>query len=191
MKKINISIAGLGNVGSSLVELIEKNNDYFKRKTYLDINILAITAKNQNKKRSFDHTKYKWIDRPLDLLNIKGIKPNILVELMGYEKDISYDLVKTALENSINVVTGNKAMLAKYGKELFKIADENNVMLLFEAAVAGGIPIIKTLKNNIFLNKIKKIYGILNGTTNYILTTMESENKTFDQVLVNFLREIS
>ncbi len=183
MKKINICIAGLGNVGSALVNLIENNIDLVDYKLDLKINILGLSAKNRNKKRIFNTDLYKWFQNPLDLLNIDGTKPDIIVELIGFEKDISYELVKSALSKKINVVTGNKAMLAKYGHELFKIAEDNDVLLLFEAAVAGGIPIIKTLKNNIFLNKIKKISGILNGTTNYILTTMESENKSFEDVL--------
>ncbi len=183
MKKINLSIAGLGNVGSSVVQLIEKNNEFFKNKSNLDINIIGLSAKNKTKKRNFDINNYFWVDNPIDLLNINGTKPNILIELIGYEKDISYDLVKSALNNNINVVTGNKAMLANYGNELFKIAESNNVLLLYEAAVAGGIPIIKTIKNNINLNKIIKVSGILNGTTNYILSTMELENKSFEEVL--------
>ena len=183
MKNINVCIAGLGNVGSTIISLIEKNNKLINFKADLKINILGVSAKNKNKKRIFDINSYRWTDNSLDLLNVDGIKPDIIVELIGYEKDISYDLVKSALKYKINVVTGNKAMLAKYGHELFTLADENNVLLLFEAAVAGGIPIIKTIKNSIFLNKIKKISGILNGTTNYILTTMELENKSFDEVL--------
>ncbi len=183
MKSINICIAGLGNVGSALVELIEKNSEFIKYKSELKINIIGLSAKNKNKKRNFNIGKYFWVDDPMNLLNIKEEKPNVLIELIGYEKDISYELVKSALINKINVITGNKAMLAKHGNELFNIAEENKVLLLFEAAVAGGIPIIKTIKNNIFLNKIKKISGILNGTTNYILTTMESKNKNFEEVL--------
>ena len=150
MDNIDICIAGLGNVGSALVSLIEKNADYIKTKTNFNINILGISAKNKNKKRNFNINKYTWVDEPSNLLNIAHKKPDILIELIGYEKDISYDLVKSALLNNINVVTGNKAMLAKYGEELFKIAETCNVVLLFEAAVAGGIPIIKTIKNNIF-----------------------------------------
>ena len=183
MKNIDISIAGLGNVGSALINIIEKNSKLVKHKLNLDINILGISGKNKNKKRDFLVSKYKWIDEPINLLSIANKKPEILIELMGYEKGISYDLVKSALLKKIHVVTGNKAMLSNYGNELFKIAEENNVLLLFEAAVAGGIPIIKTIKNNIFLNKIIKISGILNGTTNYILTTMEMENKNFEDVL--------
>ena len=183
MKNINLCIAGLGNVGSALVNLIEKNTELVNFKADLNINILGLSAKNKNKKRIFDVNKYRWFQNPLDLLSVDGLVPDILVELIGYEKDISYELVKSAIKNKINVVTGNKAMLAKYGQELFKIAEENKVLLLFEAAVAGGIPVIKTLKNIIFSNKIKKISGILNGTTNYILTTMELENKSFEDVL--------
>ncbi len=183
MNDINIVIAGLGNVGTALVKLIEKNLEYIKNKSKLNINIIGLSAKNKNKEREFNIDNYKWINDPINLLNIDGKQPNILVELIGYEKNISYDLVKTALEQKIHVVTGNKAMLAKYGGELFSIAEKNNVMLLFEAAVAGGIPIIKTVKSNIFLNRINKISGILNGTTNYILTTMEIENKSFEDVL--------
>jgi len=183
MKNFNICIAGLGNVGSSVVNFIENNSEHLKNKSNLNINIIGLSAKNKNKTRSFEIKNYKWVDHPIELLNINNVKPDILIELMGYEKDISYDLVKSALNQAIHVVTGNKAMLALYGQELFKIAEKNQVSLLFEAAVAGGIPIIKTLKNNIFLNKVKKISGILNGTTNYILTTMELQNKSFKQVL--------
>ena len=185
MNNINISIAGLGNVGSALVHLIEKNVELVKRKSEFNINIIGLSAKNKTKKRNFNIKKYFWIDDPMQLLNIKGEKPDVLIELIGYEKDISYELVKNALNQNISVVTGNKAMLAMHGNELFNLAEKNKVFLLFEAAVAGGIPIIKTIKNNIFLNKINKISGILNGTTNYILTTMESENKSFEDVLIN------
>ncbi len=183
MKNLNICIAGLGNVGSAVVSVIEKNSQYIKNKSNLTINIIGLSAKNKDKDRNFNVRDYKWIENPMDLLNINDSKPDILIELIGYEKGLSYELVKTALNQKINVVTGNKAMLAMYGQELFRIADQNQVSLLFEAAVAGGIPIIKTLKNNIFLNKVKKISGILNGTTNYILTTMETQNKSFDDVL--------
>ena len=185
MNNINISIAGLGNVGSALVHLIEKNAELVKNKSDLNINVIGLSAKNKTKKRNFNIEKYFWVDDPMQLLSIRGKRPDVMIELIGYEKDISYELVKSALNQKINVVTGNKAMLAMHGNELFNIAEKNKVLLLFEAAVAGGIPIIKTIKNNIFLNKINKISGILNGTTNYILTTMESEDKSFEDVLID------
>ena len=181
MNKLNICIAGLGNVGSNVVSTIIKNHNLVNSKASLTLNIVGVSAKHRQKKRIFDISKYKWFENPLDLINIKDC--NVLIELIGNEKGISFDLVKKALENKIHVITANKGLLAKNGLELFKIAEKNNVLLLYEAAVAGGIPIIKILKNNIFLNNIKKISGILNGTTNYILTTMDDENLNFDKVL--------
>ena len=183
MNKINICIAGLGNVGTALISLIEKNDNFVKKKANININILGLSAKNKDKKRNFNIEDYKWVDEPKNLLKIGEKKPDIIIELIGYEKGISYDLVKSALLDNINVVTGNKAMLAKYGQELFEIAETKGVLLLFEAAICGGIPVIKTIKNNIFLNKINKISGILNGTTNYILSNMEIKNKSFAEIL--------
>lgn len=181
MKKLNICIAGLGNVGSHLISTINENYNFIKQKTSLSFEIKGISAKNQTKQRIFDISKYKWFEDPLDFTNIENL--DVIIELIGDEKGISFDLVKSALEKKINVVTANKALLAKNGSELFKIAEKNNVRLLYEAAVAGGIPIIKILKNDIFLNKINKISGILNGTTNYILTQMYKDNLSFDEVL--------
>ena len=114
---------------------------------------------------------------------MKNKKCDIFIELIGKEKGLSFDLVKKALENKIHVITANKAMLSKYGNELFKIAEKNNVLLLFEAAIAGGIPIIKVIKQSIFLNRIKKVSGILNGTTNFILSEMETKKLSFKEVL--------
>ena len=181
MKELNICIAGLGNVGSHLISTIEETKTFLNSKISNDIKILGISAKNKKKKRIFNIDNYKWFDNPLDLLSIPNC--NVLIELIGHEKGTSYSLVKTALENKINVITANKALLAINGLELFNIAEKNNVLLLYEAAVAGGVPIIKTIKNNIFLNKFKRISGILNGTTNYILTTMLEKNLSFEEVL--------
>ena len=181
MRKVNICIAGLGNVGSEVVKYLTNNKEYYLKKTNIEFNILAISAKNKSKKRVFDLNKFKWFDDPLDLIKINDC--NILIELIGTEKSISYELVKNALNNKINVITANKALLSKHGDELFEIADKNNTQLLFEAAVAGGIPIIKVLKQSIFLNKIHKISGILNGTTNFILSEMEKKNLDFSQIL--------
>ena len=108
-----------------------------------------------------------------------------VIELIGDEKGSSFDVVKKALKNKIHVITANKALLSNYGNELFKIAENNNVLLLFEAAVAGGIPIIKVIKQSVFLNKINRISGIFNGTTNYILSEMENSNLSFKEVLNN------
>tara|TARA_Y100000590_G_C15725359_1_gene1015031 strand:- start:1337 stop:2641 length:1305 start_codon:yes stop_codon:yes gene_type:complete len=180
MKKIKICIAGLGNIGSTLIESLINNKKFFNDKTSYDFEIIGISAKNINKKRTFNKEKYKWYENPLDLVKIK---PDILVELIGYEKNISYDLIKFAVENKIHVVTANKALLAINGNELFNIAEKNNVLILFEAAVAGGIPIIKSIKQSLLHNKIIKISGILNGTSNFILTEMQKTNIDFNTIL--------
>jgi len=181
MKNINICIAGLGTVGSNVILSLNDNNDYINSKANLSFNILGVSAKNKFKKRICDIKNFTWCENPLDLLNIKDC--NVLIELIGEEKGLSFDLVKQALEKKIHVVTANKALLAMNGSELFKIAEHNNVLLLYEAAVAGGIPIIKSIKNSIYLDKINKISGILNGTTNFILTEMEKFNLDFQEVL--------
>ena len=181
MKNINICIAGLGTVGSNVILSLNENNDYINSKANLSFNILGVSAKNKFKKRICDIKNFTWCENPLDLLNIKDC--NVLIELIGEEKGLSFDLVKQALEKKIHVVTANKALLAMNGSELFKIAEHNNVLLLYEAAVAGGIPIIKSIKNSLYLDKINKISGILNGTTNFILTEMEKFNLDFQEVL--------
>jgi len=181
MKSVNICIAGLGTVGSNVVLSLNENKDYISSKANLSFNILGVSAKNKSKKRLCDVTNFAWFDDPMELLNIAEC--NVLIELIGQEKGLSYDLVKRALEKKIHVVTANKALLAMNGSELFKVAENNNVLLLYEAAVAGGIPIIRSIKNSISLNKINKISGILNGTTNFILTEMEKFNLSFGEVL--------
>ena len=181
MKEIKIIIVGLGTVGSNVIKSIENKSDEIIHKTNIKFNIVGIAAKNKDKKRIIDTSKYQWFDNPLDLL--RSNKCDVLIELIGEEKGLSYDLIKKAITNNINVITANKALLAKHGNELFQLADANNVNILFEAAVAGGIPIIHLLKNSIFLNQIKNISGILNGTTNFILSEMEKNNLNFDQAL--------
>lgn len=183
MNRINIGIAGLGVVGSSVIEHLENSNINSKSNDNIKINITGICSKNKNKKRSFLIDKYNWFDDPIKMLNKNNL--NIYIELMGYEKSISYESIKFSLKNKINVITANKALIANHGNELFNIADTNNVKLLFEASVAGGIPIIKIIKESLFVNNITKISGILNGTTNYILSKMTSENISFDQAFLD------
>jgi len=181
MKTLNICIAGIGTVGSNVILSLINNENFIIKKAGILFKILAISSKNKYKKRIVDTKDFEWCDNPLNLTEIKGC--DVLIELIGEEKGISFELVKKALENKIHVVTANKALLAQNGNELFQIAEKNNVLLLFEAAVGGGIPIIKSIKHSIFLNKIKKISGILNGTTNFILTEMEKNNLHFEEVL--------
>ena len=181
MSKLNIGIAGLGNVGSALVETIEENKNYFFDKADIELNIVGISARTKNKKRNFNISNYTWYDDPREMS--KDDNCNVIVELIGEEKGISYEIIETALKNKKHVVTGNKALIANHGKELFELANIHSLALSYEAAVAGGIPIIKTIKNSISLDRINKISGILNGTTNYILTKMQQDNLSFDEVL--------
>jgi len=180
-KECNIAIAGLGNVGSQVIKSIEDNCIFIKNKSHITFNIVGISAKNKLKQRIININNYQWFDNPENL--ITNLKPDIFIELIGEEKGLSYELVKKALQNKINVITANKALLSKYGNELFHIADTNKVLLLFEGAVAGGLPIVRLLKQSLFLNQINKISGILNGTTNFILTEMENRNLNFNNIL--------
>ena len=181
MNSLKISIAGLGTVGSSLIELIESNKDRIQNRINKKIIISGICAKNKNKKRNFSIDKYQWFDDPINMIN--ETNPDIFIELMGYEKDVSYNSIKLSLEKKINVITANKALIAHYGNELVSISDNNKTNFLFEASVAGAIPIIKSLKSLLFGNKIIKLSGILNGTTNYILTNMSKNKVSFNEAL--------
>ena len=125
-------------------------------------------------------TKIKITDQPETIINAPNV--DILIEVMG-GIDPAYDLVKQAIKRGKHVVTANKALIAKYGDELAYLAEKNNVNLEYEAAVAGGVPIIRSIKEGLIANKINKIYGILNGTTNYILSSMEDKNKNFNEIL--------
>ena len=177
----NIAIIGLGQVGIYLYnELIIKKKE-IEIKTGKKINVVAISAKNKNKKRRFKIDKKIFYTNPFKIF--KENKIDILFECIGQSDGISKKIVEYALINKVNVITPNKALIAKHGDSLTKLAEKNNVNLEFEASVAGGIPILRTIKEGLATNKINKVYGILNGTTNYILSEMENSNETFDKVL--------
>ena len=181
MKKIGIGIIGLGNIGSRLYkEIISKKND-IGLKTNTNINIVAISAKNINKKRSFKVKKKIFSKNPLDVA--KNPKVNIVIELIGKSDGISKRIVETSLKNKKHVITANKALISKHGDYLTSIAERNKVNLEFEAAVCGGIPVLRTIKEGLATNKISKVYGILNGTCNYILSEMELTKDSFKNVL--------
>ena len=182
MNKItNLAIVGLGQIGNYLYNELKNKKDEIKKKTGQKINIVAISAKNKNKKRKFKIDKKIFYNDPLKIIKKKKI--DVLFECIGLSDGISKKIVETALINRINVITPNKALIAKHGDYLAKLAEKYKVNLEFEASVGGGIPILKTIKEGLATNKIKKVYGILNGTTNYILSEMESTNETFEKVL--------
>jgi len=181
MKKIGIGIIGLGNVGSRLYKEIISKKKEINLKTGTNIDIVAISAKNINKKRSFKFKKKIFFKNSLNI--IKNPKVNIVIELIGLSDGISKKIVENSLKNRKHVITANKALISKHGDYLASIAEKNNVNLEFEAAVGGGIPILRTLKDGLATNKINKVVGILNGTSNYILSDMEKSKISFQNVL--------
>ena len=180
-KMKNIAIVGLGQIGIYLYNELNYKKKEIELKTGNKIKIVAISAKNRNKKRTFKINKKIFYDNPLRIFKEKKI--DILFECIGQSDGISKKIVEYALKKKIHVITPNKALIAKHGDRLAKIAEKNNVNLEFEASVGGGIPILKTIKEGLATNKIKKVYGILNGTTNYILTEMENSNENLSRVL--------
>ena len=181
-KVTNIAIVGLGQIGNYLYNELRIKKKEIEKKTGKQIRIVAISAKNFNKKRQYSIDKKIFFRNPLKIFQNKKI--DILFECIGLSDGISKKVVEMALNKKINVITPNKALIAKHGDSLSKIAEKNNVNLEFEASVAGGIPILKTIKEGLATNKISKVYGILNGTTNYILSEMENSNESFDKVLI-------
>jgi homoserine dehydrogenase len=182
MTKIyKIAIIGLGQVGNYLYRELNLKKKDIETKTGKKFQIVAISAKNKNKKRKYKINKNIFYYNPIKI--IKEIKPDILFEVIGQSDGISKKTVEAALKNKINVITPNKALISKHGDYLAKLAEENHVNLEFEAAVAGGIPILRTIKEGLSTNKISKVYGILNGTTNYILSEMRDSKDNFLNVL--------
>ncbi len=172
MDKINIGLIGLGTVGGGVVKVL---------RDFKNINIKRIAVKNLSKKRNIEGLDESILtDNPFEIVNDKDIK--IVVEVIGGTEP-AFELLKTAVNNGKHVVTANKELLAKRGEELFRLANEKNVVILYEAAIAGGIPVIMPIKTTLAGNNIRKAAGILNGTTNYILTKMEEESISYETVL--------
>ena len=181
MKKLNIAIVGLGNIGSYLYKYLNDNKKILTEKNNCLPFIKYVSAKNKKRKRNIKIKKKQWLNNYLDATKNKDV--DLIVELIGGSEGPAKKLVFNALKNKKHVVTANKALIAKYGDQLAKIAENNKVNLEFEASVCGGVPIIRSLKESLIANKISKIYGILNGTSNYILSSMDKDNKNFQEVL--------
>ena len=181
IKNLNIAIVGLGNIGLNLYKHLIKNKQNIKKKTNVNLDIKYVSAKNRFKKRKANIPKKKWLKNYLYASKRSDI--DLVVELIGGSEGPARKLVFNSLKNKKHVVTANKALISKHGDSLSKLAEKNKVNLEFEAAVAGGVPIIRVIKEGLITNKINKICGILNGTSNYILSKMFEKNKNFNDVL--------
>ncbi|MFD0915634.1 homoserine dehydrogenase [Pseudahrensia aquimaris] len=186
MPPLRLGIAGLGTVGASLIKGLNSQAEMLADRCGRELLVTAINARDRGRDRGFDLSPYSWIDDPISLATSDDI--DVYVELMGGEDDPAYSSVKAALAAGKHVVTANKALLAKHGVELAEIAESNGVLLNYEAAVAGGIPIIKVMRESLTANCVSRVFGILNGTCNYILTRMEAEGMSFEECLADAQR---
>lgn len=180
---LRIGVAGLGNVGATLVRIIQKDGEELTRKLGRKITVTAVCARSRSRDRGIDASELKWYDDPVALAKSDDI--DLFVELIGGEDGPALAAVKAALEIGRPVVTANKALLARHGVNLAKVAEESGAQLGFEAAVAGGIPVIKTLREGLGSARIARVYGIMNGTCNYILTRMGNEGIGFAECLAD------
>ena len=180
-KTLRLGIAGLGTVGGGVLDLVAKHQTLLASRAGVKIEVTAVSARNKAKKRDHDLSKLRWFDDPVKLAADAGIE--VFVELMGGEGDPAKAAVEAAIAAGKHVITANKALLAHHGTSLARAAEAKGVALNFEAAVAGGIPIIKTLREGLAGNRVTKLFGIMNGTCNYILTKMANEGRSFGDVL--------
>ena len=179
---LRLGVAGLGTVGAGLLRLLETHGERLASSLNRRIDVVGVSARDRARDRGVDLGKFRWFDDPVKLAGDPGI--DVFVELIGGDEGIARESVEAALRSGKHVVTANKALLAKHGVELAALAEANGgVELNFEAAVAGGIPVIKTLRESLAGNSVKRVYGILNGTCNYILTAMTKERRAFADVL--------
>lgn len=178
---LRIGVIGLGTVGAALVRTLQDHAESIGTRAGRRVDVVAVSARDKARDRGFDASKVKWCHDPLELANSEEL--DCIVELVGGADGIAKEIVETALTSGKHVVTANKALLAKHGSTLAKLAEHHNRALNFEASVAGGIPVIKTLRESLAGNRIMRVSGILNGTCNYILSRMELEGLTFEDCL--------
>ena len=178
---LHIGIAGLGTVGAGVVRLLKENGALLAARAGREIRLKAVSARDQTRDRGIDLYGIRWHEDPMALAADPDV--DAVIELIGGSEGIALDLTREALANGKAVITANKALLAHHGAELAALAEANGVTIGYEAAVAGGIPIVKALREGLAGNRIAQVYGILNGTCNYILTTMRETGRAFEEVL--------
>ena len=177
---LNVGVLGLGTVGGGVISALQSSPEFFNSRAGKHIEVVAACVRNPKKIRSTIEINFPVTSNPLDVVEDPNI--DLVLELIG-GLEPARKLVLKALNNGKNVVTANKALLATHGKEIFRLAAKKNCFVGYEAAVAGGIPIIKVIREGLVANKITKLHGIINGTCNYILTGMEKSQSAFDDIL--------
>tara|TARA_Y100001934_G_scaffold83102_1_gene103119 strand:- start:1376 stop:2674 length:1299 start_codon:yes stop_codon:yes gene_type:complete len=185
-RTINIAVAGLGTVGAETYRIIKEESDFLKARSSADFNVVAVSARSRDKKRNIDLSGAEWISDCRDIANIKDI--DVVIELVGGSEGVAKELVEKSIANGKSVITANKALVATHGSNIGELVAKHDVMFGYEAAVAGGIPIIKTIREGLASNKISRIYGILNGTCNYILSVMRETGQEFEDILADAQR---
>ena len=183
---LRLGIAGLGTVGAALMHIINENGSAMAAATGRSLGVSAVSARSKNKDRGFSMQGIEWFDDPIAMA--KSDTHDVFVELIGGDEGPARESVEAALKTGKSVVTANKALLAKHGVALAILAEENGAALNYEAAVAGGIPIIKTMREALAGNQVSRVFGIMNGTCNYILTRMESDKISFQDCLADAQR---
>ncbi|BBE34310.1 homoserine dehydrogenase [Sphingosinicella microcystinivorans] len=178
---MRIALAGLGTVGAGVVKLLDENRDLIARRSGRPIEIVLVSARDRMRDRGIDLGRFEWVDDTSSLADRDDV--DVVVELIGGSDGPAVALVRSAIAQGKGVVTANKAMMAHHGLELAAAAEKAGTALKYEAAVAGGIPIIKAIREGAAANRIDRVYGILNGTCNYILTEMEEKGTAFADVL--------
>jgi homoserine dehydrogenase len=178
---LRVALAGLGTVGGGVIRLLDANRDLITRRAGRGIEVVAVSARDRRKDRGIDLSRFAWVDDTRELASHEGA--DVVVELIGGSDGPALTLARATLAAGKGFVTANKAMLAHHGLELAQAAEDARVPLKFEAAVAGGIPVIKGLREGAAANAISRVYGILNGTCNFILSKMEAEGRDFAEVL--------
>lgn len=177
---LRLGIAGLGTVGIGVVKIIQRHADLLSKRTGKPITITAVSARDRMKNRDADLSGYRWEDDPMAVATADDV--DVYVELVGGDNGIAKDSIEAALRSGKDVVTANKALLAMHGQQLAELAEELGRVIRFEAAVAGGIPVIKAMTESLAGNEVKRVMGVMNGTCNYILTRMESASLPYDAV---------
>lgn len=180
-KPLRVGLAGLGTVGIGVLRILETHADKIINSTGRSIEVAGIHARDKGKDRGHELSAYRWFDTAVEMASSSEI--DVVIEVIGGDSGVAKDLIEASLSSGKHVVTANKALLAKHGVALAELAEANNVSLNYESAVAGGIPIIKSLREGFAANGIEAVYGILNGTCNYILSEMRTTGRDFFDVL--------